>query len=160
MSPSLTALFNLSISSDVFPDLWKTAKVFPLHKDGSLFERSNYRPISVLAVVLKLLVRHVPQTFYYFLSQHELLLYSQFGFRSSRSCELALANLSDNILTNMDNKLLNGLLLVDLKKAFDLVYHDTLLNELRIYAGCSHSTVAWFRSYLSGRSQKTQFRGI
>ena len=158
ISPSLTAVFNLSISSGVFPDLWKTAKVSPLHKDGSLFDRSNYRPISVLAVLSKILERHVHQTFYYFLSQHELLLDSQFGFRSSRSCELALANLSDNILTNMDNKLLNGLLLVDLKKAFDLVDHDTLLNKLRIY-GCSHSTMAWFRSYLSGRSQKTQFRG-
>ena len=93
------------------------------------------------------------QTFYYFLSQHDLLLDSQFGFRSSRSCELAITDLSDNILTNMDNKLLNGLLLVDLKKAFDLVDNDTLLNKLRIY-GCSHSTMAWFRSYLSGRSQK------
>ena len=48
-------------------------------------------------------------------------------------------------------------ILVDLKKAFDLVDHDTLLNKLRIY-GCSHSTIVWFRSYLSGRSQKTQFR--
>ena len=58
----------------------------------------------------------------------------------------------------MDNQLLNGLLLVHLKKAFDLVDQDTLLNKLRIY-GCSHSTMVWFRSYLSGRSQKTQFRG-
>ena len=45
-----------------------------------------------------------------------------------------------------------------MKKAFDLVDHDTLLNKLRFH-GCSHSTIAWFRSYLSGRSQKTQFRG-
>jgi len=70
ISPSLTAIFNLSISSGVFPDLWKTAKVSPLHKDGSLFDRSNYRPISVLAVVSKILERHEHQTFYYFLSQH------------------------------------------------------------------------------------------
>lgn len=96
--------------------------------------------------------------FYYFLSQYELLLDSQFGFRCSCLCELAITNLSDNILTNMDNKLLNGLLLVDLKKAFDLVDHDTLLNKLRIY-GCSHSMMAWFRSYLSGHSQKSQFKG-
>lgn len=128
ISPSLTAVFNPSNSSGVFPDLWKTAKVSPLHKDGSFFDRSNYRPISVLAVVSKILERHVHQTFYYFLSEYELLLDSQFGFRSSRSCEIALANLSDNILTNMDNKLLYGLLLVDLKKAFDFVDHDTLLN--------------------------------
>ena len=57
------------------------------------------------------------------------------------------------IFNNMDKKLLNGLLLVDLKKAFDLVDHDTLLDKLRIY-GFSHSTMAWFRFYLSGRSQK------
>ena len=58
----------------------------------------------------------------------------------------------------MDNKLLNGLLLVDFKKAFDLVDHDTLLDKLRIY-GCSHSPMALFRSYLSVCFQETQFRG-
>ena len=157
ISPSFTAVFNLSISSGVFPDLCKTAKVSPLHKDGSLFDQSNYRPIPVLPIVSKILEPQLHQTFYYFLSQHELLLDSQFGFRSSRSCELAITNLSDNILTNKDNKLINELLLVDLKKVFDLVDHDTLLNKPRIY-GCSHSTMAWFCSYLSGRSQKTQFR--
>ena len=103
ISPSLTAIFNLSISSGIFLDLWKTAKVSPLHKDVSLFARSNYRSISVLAVVSKVLERHVHKFYYYFLSQLELLLDSQFAFRSSRSCELAIADLSDNILTNMDN---------------------------------------------------------
>ena len=79
------------------------------------------------------------QTFYYFLSQHELLLDSQFGFRSFRSCELAIADLSDNILTNMDNKLLNGLLLVDLKKAFDLVDHDTVAKLLFVTSVVCHA---------------------
>ena len=58
----------------------------------------------------------------------------------------------------MDNKLLNGLLQFDFKKGFNLLDHDTLLDKPRIY-GCSHSSTAWFRSYQSGRSQKTQFRG-
>ena len=49
ISPSLTAIFNLIISSGIFPDLWKTAQVWRPHKDGSLFDKSNYRPISVLA---------------------------------------------------------------------------------------------------------------
>ena len=75
------------------------------------------------------------QTFYYFLSQHDLLLDSQFGFRSSS------ADLSDNILTNVDNKLLNGLLLVDLKKAFDLVDHDTLLIN---FVSMVVSILPWF----------------
>ena len=59
----------------------------------------------------------------------------------------------------MDYKLPNGLLQLDLKKGFDVLNHDTLLDKLRI-CGCSHSSMAWFRSYQSGRSQKTQFRGI
>ena len=59
----------------------------------------------------------------------------------------------------MDYKLPNGLLQFDLKKGFDVLNRDTLLDKLRIY-GCSHSSMAWFRSYQSGRSQKTQFRGI
>ena len=58
----------------------------------------------------------------------------------------------------MDDELFNGLLLVDLKKTFDLVDHDTELNKLSIH-DCSHSIIVWFRSYLSGRSQKTNFRG-
>ena len=59
----------------------------------------------------------------------------------------------------MDNKLLKGLLQFDSKKGFDLLDHVTLLYKLRIY-GCSHCSMAWFRSYQSERSQKTQFRGI
>ena len=58
----------------------------------------------------------------------------------------------------MDSKLPNVLLQFDFKKGFDLLDHDMLLHKLRI-CGCSHSSMAWFRSYLSGRSQKTQFRG-
>ena len=100
------------------------------------------------------LIRNAKCYFY----QHELPLDSQFGFRSYRSCEFAIADLYDHILTNMDNKLLNGLLQFDCKKGFNLLDHDTLLDKPRIY-GCSHSSMAWFRSYQSGRSQKTQFRG-
>jgi predicted lipase len=61
--------------------------------------------------------------FYHFLTQYNLLVENQCGFRISRSCELAVTHLTDKILTNIDNKKLNGLLLVDFKKSFDLVDH-------------------------------------
>ena len=102
--------------------------------------------------------RHVHVSFYTFLTESDLLSDSQFGFRKSRSCELAVTDLIDRLLNNMDNRVLNGLLLVDLKKAFDLVNHSILLLKLQIY-GCSSSTVQWFTSYLSDRSQCTNFKG-
>ena len=158
IASSLTTVFNLSLSSGSFPDLWKKAKVSPLFKEGSLFDRSNYLPISVLAILSKILERHVHISFYNFLTENDLLSDSQFGFRKSRSCELAVTDLIDRLLNNMDNRVLNGLLLADLKKAFDLVNHSICLSKLQIY-GCSSSTVQWFTSYLSDRSQCTNFKG-
>ena len=119
--------FNLSLSSGSFPDLWKKARVSPLFKEGSLFDRSNYRLISVLAILSKILERHIHISFYNVFTENDLLPDFQFGFRKSRSCELAVTDLIDLLLNNMDNRVLNGLLLVDLKKAFDLVNHSILL---------------------------------
>ena len=158
IASSLTTIFNLSLSLGSFPGLWKKAKVSPIFKDGSLFDRSNYRPISVLAILSKILERHVHISFYNFLTENDLLSDSQFGFRKSRSCELAVTDLIDRLLNNMDIGVLNGLLLVDLRKAFDLVNHSILLSKLQIY-GCSSSTVQWFASYLSDRFQCTNFKG-
>ena len=158
ISSSLTSVFNLSLTCGVFPDVWKIAKVSPLFKEGSLLDRSNFRPISVLAIVSKILERHVHSNFYDFLASYDLLTDFQFGFRWFRSCEFAVMNLSDCILANMDRGLLSGLLLIDLKKAFDLVNHSTLLFKLGVY-GCSPSALKWFNSYLTGRSQKTSFKG-
>ena len=158
IASSLTTVFNLSLSSGSFPDLWKKGKVSPLFKEGSLFDRSNYRPISVLVILSKILERHVHISFYNFVTENDLLSDSQFDFRKSRSCELAVTDLIDRLLNNMDKRVLNGLLLVHLKKAFDLVNHSILLSKLQIY-GCSSSTVQWFTSYLSDRSQCTNFKG-
>ena len=156
IASSLTTIFNLSLSSSSFPDLWKKAKVSPLFKDGSLFDRSNYRLISVLAILSKILERHVHISFYNSLTENDLLSDSQFGFRKSRSCELAVTDLIDRLLNNMDTTVLNELLLVDLKKAFDLVNHTILLSKLHI-CGCSFSTLQWFASYLCDQLQRTNF---
>ena len=158
IASSLTTIFNLSLSLGSFPGLWKKAKVSPIFKDGSLFDRSNYRPISVLAILSKILELHVHISFYNFLTENDLLSDSQFGFRKSRSCELAVTDLIDRLLNNMDIGVPNGLLLVDLRKAFDLVNHSILLSKLQIY-GCPSSTVQWFASYLSDRFQCTNFKG-
>ena len=68
ISSSLKSVFNLSLTCGVFPDVWKIAKVSPLFKEGSLLDRSNFRPISVLAIVSKILERHVHSNIYGFLA--------------------------------------------------------------------------------------------
>ena len=139
ISLSFTAILNLSISSGLFPNIRENSKVSPMHKAGSLFDRSNYCPISVQAIAPNIFECHIHRTFHYCLSQHEPLL--QLGFHSYHLCELSMAYLSDNILTNIDNKLLSGLLLVDFKKVFDVVDHDTLLDKFCIN-GCFHFSMA------------------
>ena len=76
------------------------------------------------------------------------------GFRWFRSCELATINLAEFILFSLDQRFLCGMLLMDLKRAFDLVDHRTLLHKLGMY-GCSQQALKWFGSYFSGRFQKT-----
>jgi retron-type reverse transcriptase len=109
-----------------------------------------------LAVISKILELHVHNSFYHFLTEYDLLVENQFGFRTSRSCELAVTHLTDRILTNIDNKKLNGLL-VDFKNAFDLVDHEILILKLRMF-GCSPLVLKWFTSYLSDCYQHTYFK--
>ena len=78
IASSLTTIFNLSLSPGSFPDLWKKAEVSPLFKDGSLFDRHNYRPISVLATLSMILERHVHTSFYNFLTENDLLSDTRF----------------------------------------------------------------------------------
>ena len=142
-----------------FPDVWKIAKVSPLFKEGSLLDRSNFRPISVLATVSKILERHVHSNFYGFLASYDLLTDFQFGFRWFCSCELAVMNLSDCILTNMDRGLLSGLLLIDLKKAFDLVNHSTCcLNSA--YMVVLHPHLSGLTRILLAAPKKRHLKGL
>ena len=85
----LTKIFNLSIATGIMPYLWKTAKVTATHKGGSLQDLNNYRPISILPVLSKLVERHVHKHFYAYLTQHNLLHAAQSGFRSKHSLETA-----------------------------------------------------------------------
>ena len=158
LSAPLTTIFNLSLSSSSFPDIWKVAKVSLLFKESSILDCSNFRAISVLSIISKVLVRHVHTSFYInFLGEHTLLTYLQLDFtRWYRFCELATLNQTDNILSNIDKGLLNTMLLIDLRKTFDLVDHGVLQFKLTTY-GCSSSAYKLFASYLSGRSQKNVF---
>ena len=154
----LTKVLNLSIKSSKFPERFKNAKVTPIHKKGSKSDKNNYRPISILPIISKLLERHVANSVKQFLETNELLYVRQSGFRENHSCETALTAIIDDWLSAINDKLSVGTVFLDLTKAFDLVNHSLLLCKLNLYK-FSTSSVQWFSSYLTNRSQKVCVSG-
>ena len=153
ISTSLLIIYNLSLKTGIFPEKWKQARVTPIFKSGDDTNCDNYRPISILPILSKILERHIHDHLYEYLTDYGLLLVSQSGFRKFHSCHTTLTKLVDSWLKAIDNGEMTGLLLVDFRKAFDLVDHDILMKKLTIYK-FDDTALKWFQSYIDGRTQK------
>jgi exonuclease III len=155
---SLTFIFNLSISQNSFPAAFKEAKVIPIPKTKAPLEPKDFRPISLLSVLSKPLEKHVHKHLSAFLEEHNLLYIYQSGFRKHHSCQTALSALCDAWLDNINKLTLTGAVFLDLRKAFDLIDHEILIQKLDTYV--KNSTVTDFmRSYLVNRSQYVHING-
>ena len=117
----LTRVFNLSLEKGCFPRKWKIARVTPLHKDGVRDIKDNYRPISVLSVLSKLIEKHAARSLMSYLVQNRLLYHLQSAFREGHSTDSALINLTDKTLFNLDHDEVTGMVFVDFRKAFDVI---------------------------------------
>ena len=159
ISSSLTYIFNRIIDSGTFPTLLKNAKVLPAYKAGDKCFPTNYRPISVLPTVSKLIEKHVARHMYEYLSDFNLLHPAQSGFRPFHSCQTALVNLTDKWLQEMNNGNLNVAIFLDLRKAFDVVDHHIMCKKLKIY-GFHENVITFFSSYLNERTQQVQIGSI
>ena len=153
ITPSLLFIVNKSISSGQFPSAWKEATVKPLFKSGSKDDINNYRPISILPTISKLIEKWVEKQFSQYLTDFKLLHKSQSGFRPKHSTESALILMIDSWLKAINEGKVVGCVLVDFRKAFDLVDHEILLTKLQSYK-CNDSCLSWFKSYLSNRTQR------
>jgi len=107
--------------------------VIPIYKSGPKSDPNNYRPISILPTISKIIERHVATQLFDYLKQHNLLYANQSGFREYHLCCTALLKLIDLWLTDIDDGKCIGTLLLDLKKAFDLVDHDILIKNMKMY---------------------------
>lgn len=154
----ITKIINLSISKCKFPQKFKMAKITPIYKKGPKSDRNNYRPISILPVLSKLIEKHITDHLKTFLEENKLLHTQQSGFRTNHSCETALTAVIDNWIEAINNKNLVGTIFLDLTKAFDLVNHSILLQKLKLY-NCSTNSIQWFTSYLSNRTQTVSVSG-
>ena len=152
-----TAHFNLAGCLSQRHDIEK-----PILKKEGLDQNDvrNYRPISNLTYISKLMERMVSKQLTTFLEEHSLLPKHQSGFRARHSTETALLNVLSDILSAADHGDVTLLGLLDMSAAFDMVDHDILLHRLEESFGLSGSVLDWLFSFLQGRTQQVFFNGI
>ena len=155
IAPSLSDLFNMSLSLGVVPAQWKRANITPVFKKDDPTLCHNYRPISLLCVLSKVLERCIHTHSYHHL---EPLIYNlQHGFMRGKSTTTQLLEVYNNILESVASGKEVDAIFLDLSKAFDKVPHNLLLNKLEKY-GIRGPLLSWFRSYLYDRSNVSFFK--
>ena len=156
---TLCKIFNMCITSGKHPDRLKLAHALPIFKKGSRLLVSNYRPISLLSNLNKILEKIMHKRIYAFLEKHEILYQLQFGFRAGYSTTHALIHMTEAIRSALDSGSVTCGIFVDFQKAFDTVNHEILLKKLEHY-GFRGVINNWFRSYLTDRKQKVVINGF
>ena len=160
LAPSICTIVNASIQQAVFPDAWKKSNVIPIWKSkGSKADPSNYRPISIIPVMGKILEKSVCKQLAAYCKDQCVIPPEQFGFRERSSVEIALLSATDKWLEDIDSGKMVGALLIDLAKAFDTVSHQQLLSELSSIH-CSSKALSFVRSFLTNRVQRVSQGGI
>ena len=153
---TLTLIINQSLCTGIFPNALKIAKITPIFKKGDPHLTDNYRPISLLPVISKILEKVVFLQVYDYFVKNKLLYDSQYGFRKYHSTEFAALEFTDKIITNLDQSKLPIAIFLDLSKAFDTIDHSILIHKLHYY-GIQGTSLNWFKSYLDNRQQFVQF---
>ena len=147
----ITQICNLSIKFSHFPKDCKVAKLKPLYKKGTKTDPKNFRPISLLPIVSKIIEKVIHDQTMNHLTKNIVLYKYQSGFRKNHSTDSSLAYLTDKILAGFDSGLLTEMILINLQKAFGTINHDILLNKISALR-FSDRSINWFQSYLSNRS--------
>ena len=158
LAQPLSRLFQQCLSTSTWPAAWKEARVTPVHKKKEKTDPSNYRPISLLSVVSKLLERVVAEQLTAHLEEHHLLSPRQYGFRKGRSAQDLLLLLAKTWHDALDSGRPSLVIALDIAGAFDRVWHRGLLAKLE-QLGITGRLLELFSSYLRGRSLRVVVGG-
>ena len=159
--PAITSLINMSLCSGIVPSDLKTAVVKPLLKKPSLDKNllKNYRPVSNLPFLSKVLEKVVLSQLLSHLQSNNLCNPLQSAYRTGHSTETVLLRVVNDILAALDEDKVSVLLLLDLSAAFDTIDHQILLSRLEGDFGITSTALMWFQSYLSQRTQFVSVNG-
>ena len=156
--PSITAMFNHSLKLGKIPHEWKRSNIVPIPKEANKSEVRFYRPISLLPIISKILERHIHSLLFNHLSSHNTLSANQFGFRPGRSTITPLLIAVHKWHLALEKRQQIGCVFFDLRKAFDSVPHQALLNRLFSLNLPLH-LFCWLSNYLNSRLQRVVIGG-
>ena len=152
ISPYLTFFLHVSFNEGIFPNSCKIARVAPIYKSGAINETKNYRPISILTCLSKIHEKLIYTRMINFFEKHDIIDQHQYRFQCKVSTTHAMLDLITSTYDNINDNAFTGLVMVDLKKAFDTVSHSTLLSTLQNY-GIRGVAAELMRSYLQNCQQ-------
>ena len=152
--PSLTDLSNHSLDSAIFPQCLKSALVTPILKKKCLDHNdlNNYRPVSNLCFIAKILEKLVLSQVSSYLNSHNLYNTCQSAYRPGHSTETALLKVVNDLFLSLNKGNISVLALLDFSSAFETIDHTILVHRLHTDFGFTDTVIQWFSSYLTDRT--------
>lgn len=155
LAPAITHICNLCIKKGYFPKSFKIAVIHPILKSGDSDLVDNYRPISILTALSKIMERIIHNALIKYLERNSVLSKNQFGFRHNSSTSEAVNSVVSSVAQALDSKLKCVVLFLDFKKAFDTVSVPLLITKLE-RIGIRGTQLNLFREYLTDRVQRVK----
>ena len=151
ISPIICKFINVSINSKCVLDDWKLSRVTPVYKGkGTMDDSGNYRPISVVSHIAKVVEKEIQKQLMCYLEDHNFVTPDQSAYLKRHNTQTSLHRVIDDLLWNANDGLITGICSLDIKKCFDTINHKILLKKLEMY-GFNDDVIQWFISYLANR---------
>ena len=151
IAPIICKFIDVSLHSKIVLEDWKMSRVTPIYKGkGDMEDLTNYRPISVISHIAKIVEKIVQSQIMNYLESHELITADQSAYLKKHNTQTSLHRVVDDWLSNIDDGLLTGMCSLDIKKCFDTINHEILLKKMKMY-GFTSDVLQWFYCYLSNR---------
>jgi hypothetical protein len=158
MTPVLTHLVNQCISSSLYPDKLKIGLIRPIHKKGSYIDTNNYRPITILSTIDKIIEKYLGKKINDFLSSNDIIHDRQFGFQKGKNTSQLLAKFTDEVNAHLNDRKHVIVTMIDFSKAFDTLNHKILYEKLQ-QSGIQGPTLAWLKNYHQNRFNTVSIAG-